>query len=142
MTIGAEDSTKAGGTTMRSWKAYLATCFALAMLVSAALAPQAMANRESCPSGFICLWNGPTFGEERVDFHDLGFQNLGPAITNRASSVYNNSGRWVKLFKDIAGGGGEPLCQRPGASMSLEGTIWNNTIESIRIENEGRGICF
>ncbi len=127
---------------MRRWKAALASCFVLAMLISAVLAPQASANREDCTSGFICLWTGATFGGTRVEFHDLGFQNLGPAITNRANSVYNNSGRWVKLFRDIAGGGGEPLCQRPGASLSLDRTIWERTIESIRIENEGRGICF
>jgi len=48
----------------------LSILIALVVLASAALvlAPTASANKEDCPSGKLCLWSGPTFGEARAFF--------------------------------------------------------------------------
>jgi hypothetical protein len=49
---------------------FVAALVGLVVLAGAlfAFVPTASANREDCPAGRICLWNGPTFGEERAFF--------------------------------------------------------------------------
>jgi hypothetical protein len=114
--------------------AALAACFALAALASAALAPQAMANREDCPGQYVCLWNGPTFGEERVQFHDNGLQSLVPwGFNDRASSAYNNTNRWARIW-DNSNGTGTSACIPPGVSEQWSGTGFNNIASAIQIE--------
>jgi len=118
---------------MRRWKTSLASCFVLAILGSAVLAPQAIANREDCPSQYVCLWDGPTYGEERRQFHDNGLQNLTDfSFNDRTSSIYNNTNRWAAIYEHTWGGGSR-RCIRPGQAYSLSGDALNNQASSIQI---------
>lgn len=109
----------------------LASCLALAILGNAALAPQALADRSDCPSQFLCVWDGPTYGGERKQFHDNGWQNLTNfGFNDRTSSVYNNTNRYAQLSEHI-NGGGPRLCLFPGGYMSLSGTYWDNKASSV-----------
>lgn len=42
--------------------------FAAVASMFLALAPHALAEKSECPSGYVCLWSGPTFGGERAFF--------------------------------------------------------------------------
>jgi len=118
---------------MRRWTVALATCFSLALTLGAVFAPTASANREDCPAQYVCLWDGPTFGEDRRQFHDNGLQNLSDfSFNDRTSSIFNNTNRWAAIYEHAWGGGGR-RCIRPGQSYSLSGDVLNNQASSIVI---------
>lgn len=48
----------------------------LLVAMTFALTTDASANRSDCPSGKICLWSGPTFGEQQAFFEDTGCKPL------------------------------------------------------------------
>lgn len=120
--------------------AALAVCLALAVLGSAVVAPQAMANREDCPAQYFCLWDGPTYGSTRVQFHDNGWQNLTDwGFNDMASSVYNNTNRYAKIAEHI-NAGGRQLCIGPGGSTTLGGggfPTWDNLASSVWLGTSG-----
>jgi hypothetical protein len=125
---------------MRRRMAALAACFALAGLGSAALAPQAMANREDCPGQFLCLWNGPTFGEARIQVHDNGWQNLSNfGFNDTMSSLFNNTNRYAQIAVD-ANGNGEKLCIGPGGWWGPVPAQFNNNASSVRLIGPP-GVC-
>ena len=85
-----------------------------AIIVSSVGAPQASADQSDCPSGYICLWDGPTFGGARVQFHDNGWQNLTNfGFNTLTSSYWNNTNRIGTLSEDVTGAG-KKLCIDPG----------------------------
>lgn len=125
---------------MRRRVAALAACLALSALGSAALAPQAMANREDCPSQYFCLWDGASYGGTRVQFHDNGWQNLTDyGFNDLASSVYNNTNRYAKIAVNI-NGGGEKVCIGPHGYTSFGGggfPSYDNEASSVWLGTEG-----
>lgn len=120
---------------MRRWKACVAACFALAMLGSATLATQASADRSDCPSGWVCLWDGPTFGTDMQRFRDNGFQSLaGPVIfwNDRASSAYNHTNRWAAIYRHNEVGSLK-RCIAPESWSEFWGHTLNNEASGINI---------
>jgi hypothetical protein len=73
-------------------KAILSTLVALMVLTSALLvfAPAASANREDCPLGKVCFWEGPTYGGNRAFFESTGCYSLGN-INPRSAWNHTNS---------------------------------------------------
>jgi Peptidase inhibitor family I36 len=118
----------------RRMAAAVAACLVLAALGAAMAAPQASANIEDCPEQYVCLWNGPTFGEERIQLHNNGWQNLTDlGFNDVTSSIYNNTNRWAKISRDI-NGGGEVLCIEPGIGLRFGGTIWDNIASAVKLQ--------
>jgi len=114
--------------------AAIAACLALSALGSVVLAPQALANLEDCPSTYVCLWNGPTFGEERIQLHNNGWLNLTDiGFNDVTSSIFNNTNRWAKISRDI-NGGGEVLCIEPGVGLRFGGTRWDNIASAVSLQ--------
>lgn len=84
---------------------------------------------QSCPGQTFCEWsdsgfNGPVrwWSPNGSDSNYSGnHYSNGPSsltLNDTVSSVWNNSGRWVKLFND-ANGGGHTLCVAPGGASNL-----------------------
>lgn len=108
---------------------------AIAMLCCSALVPgAAVANRSDCDAQWFCLWDGPSYGDRRLQFHDNGGVNLASyGFDDQASSVYNNTNRWGRLSLDWYGGGAS-ICIGPGQYESFFATGWNNQISSLNLQ--------
>jgi hypothetical protein len=120
--------------------AALAACFTLALVGGAALAPQAMANWEDCPGEYLCLWNGQTYGEARIQVHDNGWQNLSNfGFNDTMSSLRNNTNRYAQIAVD-ANGNGEKLCIGPGGGWGPVPGQYNNNASSVRLIGPP-GVC-
>jgi hypothetical protein len=95
-------------------RARLIALLALMASASAVLAPSAVADRSDCPAQYLCLWDGPTYGGARAQFHDNGWQNLTDwGFNDITSSVFNNTNRWATIAEHI-NGGGMKTCFSPG----------------------------
>jgi hypothetical protein len=91
----------------------------LAVLGSTVLAPSsALADRSQCPPQELCLWDGPTYGGGRVDYHLNNWTNMS-GFDNIASSVYNNTNRWAIVAAGWNGGEGWIACLGPGGYTSF-----------------------
>lgn len=107
---------------------------AIAALCGSGLTSTAAADRSDCPAQYFCLWDGPTYGSDRVQFHDNGWQNLTNfGFNDRASSVYNNTNRYARFSVDINGGGSK-YCLGPGGYASLSGTGWDNVASAVDLD--------
>lgn len=116
---------------MRRLRTWLLSCIAIGSVVSAVMAPQAFADRSDCPGQYVCLWDGETYGGERRQFHDNGWQNLTDfGFNDVASSVYNNTNRYARFAEHI-NGGGAAFCLLPGGYSSIAGWYLNNKISSV-----------
>lgn len=94
---------------------FLGALIALVVLASAlwAVAPKASAGlleKSDCPAGFICVWEGPTFGGNRAFFsgsetgcHSLA--NIDP------KSAYNHTGNHTAILVGLTSIG-------PGGTVS------------------------
>jgi hypothetical protein len=81
---------------------WLAALVALVLSCAfSAFATKASANRSDCPPGYVCLWEGPTFGGNRAFFpwFDTGTHTL-EEINPR--SAFNNTGNSTVLFQGTA----------------------------------------
>lgn len=122
---------------MRRFTALLVASISLALLWGFALSSQASADKNDCPSGYICLWDGSTFGMTRAQFHDNGWQNLSDfGFNDQMSSIYNNTNRWGQISVD-AGGGGNKLCMPPGTSLGPVAAQWNNNASAVQLIASG-----
>lgn len=118
---------------MRRRLAALAACFALAAVGGAATASPAMA---ACPSGEICLYNGPSWETPDRPFHDTGLQSLGPwGLNDIISSVYNNTSRWAQLWQHTDGTSawGMNRCIAPGNRRSFWEDPFNNEASALAV---------
>lgn len=113
--------------------ATIVSCLTL-MLVSVAAAgisaAPASANKSDCPEGYLCLWAGSTYGGERAQFHDNGWQNLVEfGFNNIAESYFNNTNRIASIASE-ANGGGKKFCIDPGGAATLGGE-WARNASSV-----------
>lgn len=113
---------------------------ALAVLGSTLFAPSALAVRSDCPAQYICLWDGPTYGSARAQFHDNGWQNLTNfGFNDVTSSYWNNTNRWAKLAEHINAGGMQ-ICIAPGqyGTFATGGfPNWDNIASSVWLGTTG-----
>jgi hypothetical protein len=125
---------RANKSTARRWIACMASCFALATLGSAALAPQAIA---ACERGWVCLYNGPSWETPPARFHDNGLQSLVPfGFNDIVSSVSNATNRSARLHQN-ADGTGTFACIEPESVRTFFGIPFNNQASSIEIFPNG-----
>ena len=103
---------------MSGRRATLSLVLVLAIAGSTAFASSAVADRSECPSQELCLWDGPTYGGGRADFHDNNWTNLS-GFDDITSSVYNNTNRWAIVASDPNGGGSWIACLAPGGFTSF-----------------------
>lgn len=106
-----------------------------ALVVSAQ--PAAAAAPGNCANSSVCGYGDRSYttgqGYEFATFPGAGVcDNIG--LPNQWTSVYNNSGRTVRLYRNAnCGNGVWTLTSGSGLNnMGLWQPSWNNTIESIR----------
>jgi hypothetical protein len=109
-------------------------------IAGAVLVPPASADRSDCPAQYVCLWDGPTYGSARAQFHDNGWQNLTDwGFNDLTSSVFNNTNRYATLAEHI-NGGGIHTCFGPGSwgSLATGGfPNWDNIASSVNLNPNG-----
>lgn len=116
------------------WKARLALCFILAVIASAAMASQAMA---ACESGWVCLYNGPSWETPPAKFQSNGLQSLVPyGFNDIVSSVSNATNRWAVLRQN-SDGTGTFACVEPFTARTFWGNPFNNEASAIVIHPFG-----
>jgi hypothetical protein len=101
----------------------LSALVGLMMLVGAffALTPEASALEKSdCPAGYVCVWEGPTFGGNRAFFAGSetgchGLANINPR------SAFNHTGNHGAIFPGLVGLG-------PGESFSNLGSPYTGEL--------------
>jgi len=85
---------------------------------------------KACSSGYGCLYADSNFGGRRLQFHDIGCQNLN-GFNDQTSSLYNRSGHRFGVYsgKNCTG---TARVFKPGAKVSTLGTF-SNKATSIRL---------
>lgn len=119
--------------------AAVAATFTLALggTLAATSTPAAAAPPANCANNSVCGYAAPNYatvdGYEFVTGSAGSCQNVG--LGNKWTSVFNNTGRQIRLYKNInCGNGVWSLPNGDGLShMALYQPSWNDNIESVRL---------
>lgn len=86
----------------------------------------ASAAKSQCTGDSLCQWEDGGFNSAfrswgsssaDVDYRDNNYFNNGGGLNDSISSIWNNSGRWVKMYRDL-NGAGDTICLAPGMAVS------------------------
>lgn len=114
-----------------------ATAAVVTLLAGTALqvatAGAAQAEWKDCPDRYVCLWGDSNYaGRYRFQpEHDLFVSNIGSAMNDLTTSIWNRTGRKVCFYNDI-NYQGQLLCLDAGGSTANVGSAANDRISSFQ----------
>jgi hypothetical protein len=117
---------------------------ALAVLGCVAVTGSASASTiHGCPVNSFCLYPQANFGGEFTEFpagsyRQCHFNQFPNGLDNSASSMVNNTGRYVTLYRND-GCGGDTYVAKPN---SVDSTFSNNTTVGGNFDNKASGLAF
>ena len=99
---------------------------------------RAPAAFDSCPSGYVCLWDGANYSGSLFAFNNCcAWINLSDYGFNNAASSWRNRMSVDAQLAMGADGNGSRLCLNNNSSDGNMGTTWNDAASSERIRDAG-----